>query len=439
MNGVAAPSVAYRTRRKIALRLLPFIFLLYIINFVDRTNVGVAKLRMVDEPWFNDEVFGFGAGVFFIGYLALEIPGALIVERWSARKWIARILISWGLCTVVVGLVRSPIEFYGARFLLGLAEAGFFPGILVYITHWISLADRGRAISVLMLGVPCAMGLGSALSGAILQLDWFGVPGWRWVFILEGLPAVILGFVTIFYLTDHPRDARWLEPEERDWIESELKADKRRKSATAHLTIWQAFRERNVLLLTAILFLAALPNYVFMFWLPTILKAQVADLPDYLAALLSGLPYVAAIFGALAAGHSADRTGERRWHAVIPIVVFAVLFTVSFLPGQPLWLVMLELTLAGAAMFAYSTSYWVLPTLTLTASAAAASIGMINSFGNLSGFVGQSVVGYLHEKGYPFIQIAPFLTLCSLTAAVLICMLRLPPRNKPGMAKSDVD
>src|SRR3954469_3921111 len=161
MNLGTAPSVAYRTRRKIALRLLPFIFLLYIINFLDRTNVGVAKLRMVDEPWFDDEVFGFGSGVFFIGYLALEIPGALIVERWSARRWIARILISWGLCTILVGLVRSPIEFYGTRFLLGLAEAGFFPGILVYITHWFCPADRARAMAVLMLGIPCAQGLGS--------------------------------------------------------------------------------------------------------------------------------------------------------------------------------------------------------------------------------------------------------------------------------------
>jgi ACS family tartrate transporter-like MFS transporter len=300
MNYNQASSVEYRTRRKIAVRLLPFIFLLYIINFLDRTNVGVAKLRMVDEPWFNDWVFGIGSGVFFIGYLALEIPGALLVERWSARRWIARILISWGLCTVLVGLVRDPLEFYGARFLLGLAEAGFFPGILVYLTHWIYPGDRARAMSVLMLGVPCAMGLGAVLAGPILELAWFGVPGWRWLFILEGLPAVVLGFVTLFYLTDHPRDARWLEPEERDWIERELEAEKRRKSATAHLTIWQAFRERNVLLLTAILFLAALPNYAFMFWLPTIVK-DLSGLPDRLVAPLSGLPYVAAVFGAVAA------------------------------------------------------------------------------------------------------------------------------------------
>ena len=420
--------VGYRTRRKIALRLLPFIFLMYVINFVDRTNVGVAKLKMADEPWFTEKVFGFGAGVFFLGYLALEIPGALIVEKWSARRWLARILISWGLCTILVGLVRSPLEFYGARFLLGLAEAGFFPGIIVYMTHWFSPADRARATAVLQLAVPCAQGLGSPLAGALFGLDWFGLAGWRWVFILEGLPAVVLGFVTLLYLTDRPREAGWLEPEERDWIERALEEEKRRKAARAHLTVWQAFREPNVLLLTAILFLASLSNYVFFFWLPTIVK-EASGLSDELVARYAGLPYAAAVVGAVAASYSADRTGERRWHAVVPLVLLAILFTVSALPGQPFWLVMVWLTLAGGAMFAYSVNYWVLPTLTLSASAAAASIGMINSFGNLSGFIGQSNVGILRDEGYTFAQLGPLLSLCSLTAAALICALRLPARS----------
>lgn len=431
MNFETPRSVEYRARRKIALRLLPFIFVLYVINFIDRTNVGVAKLTMikVEQSWFNEEVYGFGAGIFFIGYLALEIPGALIVERWSARRWIARILISWGLCTVLVGFVRNPAEFYTARFLLGLAEAGFFPGIIVYMTHWFSPTERARAMSVLLMGVPVAQGLGSPLAGALLGLNWFGLPGWRWVFILEGLPAIALGFVTLYYLTDHPREASWLEPEERAWIEGALEAEKRHKSATAHLTIWQAFRERNVLLLTAILFLASVPNYFFMFWLPTIVQ-EASGLSERAAAIYAGLPYAAAIVGAVVSGYSADRTRERRWHAVVPLVLFAFVFRESVRPEQPFWLVMVWLSWAAFAMFAYSVNYWVLPTLTLSASAAAASVGLINSFGNLSGFLGNWCGGYLRAQRYTFAEIVPYLFCCSLTAAVLICALRIPARTR---------
>src|SRR5262249_18913947 len=211
-------NVAGTARRKVALRILPFVFVLYIVNYLDRANIAFAKLSMSEELGFSEEVFGTGAGIFFFGYLALEIPGALIVERWSARRWFARILISWGLCTALVGAVQSATQFYGARFLLGLAEAGFFPGIIVYLTHWFAPRDRARAMAGLILAIPIAMGLGSPISGFLLNLHWLQVEGWRWVFILEGVPAVVLGFVTLFYLTDRPREAHWLEPEEREWI-----------------------------------------------------------------------------------------------------------------------------------------------------------------------------------------------------------------------------
>jgi ACS family tartrate transporter-like MFS transporter len=253
------------------------------------------------------------------------------------------------------------------------------------------------------------------------------------VFILEGIPAVVLGFVTLFYLTDRPRDAGWLEPGERDWIERALEEEKQRKASVAHITVWEAFHQRNVLLLAGVLFFASVTSYFFMFWLPTLVK-EASGLSPTLAAVCSGLPYAAALVGAAVAGHSADRTGERRWHTAVPMVLFGLLITAMAVPGQPFWLKMLWMTLAGGALFAYSTNFWVLPTLTLTASAAAASIGMINCIGNLSGFVGPSIIGRLLKSGYSQAQIAPFLSLCSFTAAVLVIALRIPHKAAPDFA-----
>src|SRR6266850_7012879 len=205
-------------RRKVAWRVLPLVFLLYIVAYLDRANVGFAKLAMSDDLKFSDEVFGLGFGIFFIGYLILEIPGALLVERWSARKWFARILISWGFISTLTAFVRTPMEFYIARFLLGVAEAGFFPGIIVYFTHWFTSRDRGRALSGLVMAVPFSLALGAPVSGMLLNVHWLGLAGWKWLFLLEGLPAVVLGVLTLFLLKDRPRDAQWLAPHERDWL-----------------------------------------------------------------------------------------------------------------------------------------------------------------------------------------------------------------------------
>ena len=223
-------------RRKVARRVLPFVFILYFISYLDRANAGFAKLAMAKDLKFSDEVFGLGFGIFFIGYLILEIPGALLVERWSARKWFARILITWGVCSALTALVRTPMQFYLARFLLGVAEAGFFPGIIVYFTHWFAGAERGRALAGLVMAVPFSLAVGAPVSGALLKLDWLGLAGWKWLFILEGLPALVLGFVTFFYLTDRPRDARWLSTNEREWLEARLAEETRAKVAQFKMT-----------------------------------------------------------------------------------------------------------------------------------------------------------------------------------------------------------
>ena len=216
------PGVHQATVRKIALRLLPFLFVLYIVAFLDRVNVSFAALEMTNDLNFSDRVFGLGAGIFFVGYVMFEIPGALLVERWSARKVIARILISWGMVTVLVALVRTPGQFYAARFLLGAAEAGFFPGVLVYLTHWFRYEDRAKAAALFMAAIPVANVIGSPLAGAILNVHWGGWPGWRWLFVLERIPAVVLGIVTIYFLPDWPNEAKWLETEEREWISQQF-------------------------------------------------------------------------------------------------------------------------------------------------------------------------------------------------------------------------
>jgi ACS family tartrate transporter-like MFS transporter len=416
--------LAERTRRKIVRRIVPFVFVLYIISYLDRANVAFAKLNMTADLHFSEAVFGFGAGIFFIGYLVLEIPGALLVERWSARKWISRILISWGLCTVWIGFVKTPGQFYLARFLLGLAEAGFFPGIIVYLTHWFIARDRARAMAGFIVAIPVSLALGAPASALLLKANWFGLAGWRWIFILQGLPAILFGGITLFYLTDHPWQAKWLEPEERDWISEALAEEKRRKKAAGHIGMWQALKHRDVLLLAVALSCANIGSYAYNFWLPTTMRrASGFSIP--VATALASLPYVAGFVAVLWSGRASDRSRERRLHAALPLLAAAVCFTLSALPGQPFALVLpwLCLTSVGTSMF--SPPFWVLPTLALGESAAAASIGLINAIGNLGGFIGPSVVGYLLSSNYSYTTAMVFLACGHLTGGLLLLAVKI--------------
>ena len=249
------PDVAQRATRRIARRLLPFLFVLYVVAFLDRVNVGYAGLEMSRDLHFSDRVFGLGAGIFSIGYFLFEIPGALIVERWSARKWIARILVV-GLVTILMAAVHTPRQFYLARFLLGVAEAGFFPGIVVYLTHWFRYQDRAKAGAIFMAAIPMSSIIGSPLAGWILSHRWSGIASWRWLFVVEGIPAILFGILTLIYLTDWPRQAQWLAVDERAWIDAELQREKAAKSKVRAWTIWQAMSSRQVILLTLVYFFA---------------------------------------------------------------------------------------------------------------------------------------------------------------------------------------
>jgi ACS family tartrate transporter-like MFS transporter len=415
-------------RRKVAWRLLPFVFVLYIVSYLDRANAGFAKLAMAGDLKFSEDVFGLGFAIFFIGYLVLEIPGALLVERWSARKWFARILISWGFCSALTALVRTPGEFYVARFLLGVAEAGFFPGIIVYFTHWFTSRDRGRALAGLVMAVPFSLAMGAPVSAQLLKLDWLGLAGWKWLFLLEGLPAVGLGVATWWYLTDRPRDAKWLTPAERSWLQTRLEEEARAKLAAGEMSIGQALRLRNVWWLALGIFATNTGGYAFGFWLPTALQSLSGDTTS--AALRwSGLVYACGLLSVFVAGRSSDRTGDRKWHCVAGQVFAGVFLALSALPGQTFPTVMMWLCATGLAAYFWPTPFWALPSLTLTSSAAAVSIGFINMCANLAGFLGNYQVGWLRAHGFG--ERALLLLMAGWYAAggVFVACVRVPPRR----------
>ena len=397
----AVNEVAQRARHRIALRLLPYLFILYVIAFLDRMNVGAAALQMPRDLGFNPGVIGFGAGIFFLGYFLLEIPGALIAERWSARLWIARIMISWGIVTVLMAFIRTAHQFYLVRFLVGAAEAGFFPGVIVYLTHWFRYEDRAKAIAVFYAANPLSYVIGSPLAGLLLGLSWLGLRGWRWLFILEGIPAVLFGIITVFYLTDWPHQAKWLPPDERDWITTTLEKEKQAKESVHSYRVWEALRNRDVVLLTLCYFFGLTGSYGIAFWLPTILK-KISGQSDLRVTLLAALPYVAGFVTQQLNGWHSDKTGERRWHAALPVILCGAVLSLAVLAGSRPGLSIALFTLVGACFYGFQPCFWAVPTRFLSKSAAAASIGLINSVGNLGGFVGPFVIGTLAARSHSF-------------------------------------
>jgi ACS family tartrate transporter-like MFS transporter len=415
-------------RRKVAWRVLPLVFLLYIVAYLDRANVGFAKLRMASDLNFSEEVFGLGIGIFFIGYLILEIPGALLVERWSARKWFARILISWGLVSALTAFVQTPIQFYVARFLLGVAEAGFFPGIIVYFTHWFLNRDRARALSGLVMAVPFSLALGAPVSALLLDANWLGLAGWKWLFILEGLPAVILGIIALFCLTDRPRDAKWLTVEEKQYLEGELAREARAKEVAGGGTVWQALRLPNVWLLALGIFATNTGGYALSFWLPTTIK-NLSGGSDKAALFWSGVFYTCGLVGVFVSGQSSDRSGDRKWHCVGSQAATALLLAASALQGQSFPAAMTWLCATGLVAYFWPSPFWALPTLTLTASAAAVSIGFINMLANLAGYLGNHLNGWLHNRLTSESNCLFILAACYFLGAILVSLVKVPRRN----------
>src|SRR5271169_445621 len=415
--------VGQRASRRVAYRLLPFVFLLYIINYIDRVNVSFANLRMSADLGFSDRVFGLGVGMFYLTYVLFEIPGAIIVERWSARKWIARIMISWGIVTILTAFVHTATQFYAARFLLGAAESSFFPGMIVYLTHWFCARDRSRAIACLYAANPAAALVGSPLAGWLLGVHWQSLAGWRWLFILEGFPAVVVGIITFFYMTDRPAHAPWLPQDERDWLVNELQAELQAKKKVRNYTIKEAFCDLRILRLIFAYFLALTGALGTIYWIPTFLK-RLSGVSNQTVTSLLLIPALMGIAGMLINGWHSDRTAERHWHTAIPLVAAGLMFGLLTAFRHEVPLAVACLLLGSGFLYAYYPAFWAIPTMMLSEAAAAATFGLISSIGQLGGLAGNYTIGSLNDRTHSLAASFAFIAVVYLAAGGLILSLR---------------
>lgn len=417
---------------RVSWRLMPFLFLCYVVAYLDRVNVGFAKLQMQADLRFSDTVYGIGAGIFFLGYFLFEVPSNLLLARAGARVWIARIMVGWGLVSSALMLAQGAASFYLLRFLLGVAEAGFFPGIILYLTYWYPARRRARMVALFMSGVAVAGVVGGPLSGSIMGAlagQW-GLKGWQWLFLLEGLPSVLVGVWTLFYLDDGIRSATWLGEADKLALEREIAADGRGK---AGLSLGQVFGSGAVWLLALVYFLFVMGLYGVSFWLPQLVKnSGVKDVFDI--GLLTAVPYVvAAVAMVLVARHS-DRSGERRWHAAGAALAGALGLVAATVYSDNTALALAALSVATAGILSTFPLFWSLPTALLGGAAAAAGIALINSVGNLAGFVSPFLVGAIKDATHSTAW-GIYLLAASLLLGALLVLLALPPQmGKDGTA-----
>ena len=409
---------------KVTRRLLPFLFLLFMVCFLDRVNVGFAALQMNQDLGLSPAVYGLGAGIFFLGYVLCEVPSNLLLARMGARVWIARIMITWGLVASAMMFVRGPLSLYGLRFLLGAAEAGFVPGIIYYLSGWFPAAERARAIARFMAAVPLSGVVGGPLSGALLSLNGhLGLAGWQWLFLLEGLPAVVLGLVVLVYLTERPEEAAWLTLTERVWLSTHLSQEREQCERRHGLSVLQALSNGTVWQL-------GLLGFAFGFsglglWLPQIVRG-LSGLSDFMVGLVSAVPYLAAAAAMVLVGAHSDRSGERLLHIVASATAAAFGFLASAYLHSPV-LAVLGLSLAAAGLSSAQGPFWALPSAFLSGPAAAGGIALINSVANVSNFVDPYVIGLLKGASGNFHSGLLLLALVPLAGAVLALRLRRAP------------
>jgi D-galactonate transporter len=384
-----------QTYAKVTLRLLPFLFLCYVAAYLDRVNVGFAKLQMLNDLQFSETVYGLGAGIFFIGYFFFEVPSNIIMHRVGARTWIARIMVTWAILSASSMYVTSPAMFYVIRFLLGVAEAGFFPGIVLYLTYWYPAQRRSRMNALFMIGIPVAGVIGGPLSGWIMNAfaGVRGLAGWQWLFLLEALPSLILGVITLFYLPNGIGSSKWLTEEQKRLLEENIARD---SGGKADHSLAGVFRNGKVWLMAGIYFCCMMGLYGVSFYLPTLIKAAgVKDALD--VGLLTAIPYGCAVVAMLAIARSADRMRERRWHFAIASALGGLGLLLATIYGANVMLAMAALSLGTAGLLATMPVFWTYPSAILGGAAAAAGIAMINSVGNLAGFVSPSIIGWMKD------------------------------------------
>lgn len=415
-------TVEKRTIAKVSLRLVPFLMLCYFVAYLDRVNVSFAALTMNKDIGISSTVFGTGAGIFFFSYFIFEVPSNLALDRFGARKWIARIMLSWGILSGAMALVQGEYSFYTVRVLLGIAEAGFFPGIIFYLTLWFPAVYRARIIGWFMAAIPLSSVIGYPVSGAILGLNGAaGLAGWQWLFILEAAPALVLSVVVWFYLTDRPADARWLTTEERTWLQARLNAETRQREAAHGLNVVQALLNPKVLALSLVYFGAVATNYGTAFWLPQIVKGF-GGLTNFQVGLVGAIPYVVGTIGMILWSRSSDARMERKGHAAIAFLFAAVGIAGSTLLDDPT-LKMIALSVGALGVFAVLPVFWTLPTAFLSGASAAAGIAAINSIGNLAGFAGPFAIGWLKDMTGGFSAGLLAIAACAVMGLVIVLAL----------------
>jgi len=413
------------TYAKVTRRLVPFLMLCYVVAYLDRVNVGYAKLEMLSDLRFSETVFGLGAGIFFIGYFLFEVPSNIMMHKMGARIWIARIMVSWGIVSACTLLVKTPGTFYGVRFLLGLAEAGFFPGIILYLTYWYPTHRRARMVATFMVAIPLSGILGGPISGFIMQFfaGVHGWPGWKWLFLLEAVPALLVGIATLLYLDSGIRRAKWLTEEEKQLLERNIAEE--RKSKIEHPSVLSVFFDGRVWLMSWIYFSCAMGQYALTFWLPTFVKT--AGIKSVLnIGLITAIPYLATAITMVLLGASADRHRERRWHLAIPMAAGAAALVLSVHASSHTVLSILFLSIAAAGVISSAPLFWSLPTAFLSGAAAAAGIAVINSVGNLAGFASPFMVGWLKDLTHT--DRAGMYLLAVVTAAGAATVLTVPDK-----------
>lgn len=397
-----AVSLEKQTVRKVTRRIIPFVFFLYIISYLDRANIGYAALEMNDALGLTSQVFGLATGIFFIGYFLFEVPSNILMEKFGARVWIARILITWGIISMATGFVQEASHLYIIRFLLGVAEAGFFPGIVLYLTYWFRAKDHAKTIAMLMSAIPVSYIIGAPLSTWIMDnIHWFNVEGWRWMFLIEGAPAVIFGIVTLFYLVDKPEDAKWLTEEEKNWLIAELEKERvkeadGKKGSAKHSGHIEALRDAKVWYFAIIYFVYIAGTLGVSYWMPQIIDGMSASLSNTQIGLIATIPYIVATIAMNWWSARSDRKGERWLHAALPLLVGAITLIGAGVTLQPV-LGMLFITLSLTGMYCYKGPFWALPTTMLNPAQAAVGIAVVNSIGNLGGFIGPYAVGALKD------------------------------------------
>ncbi|MGY4364843.1 ACS family tartrate transporter-like MFS transporter [Bradyrhizobium sp. LB1.3] len=416
-----ASEIQTRVLRKITWRIVPFIMLLYFVAFIDRVNIGFASLTMNKDIGLSPTVYGFGAGIFFWGYFLFEVPSNIILHKVGARIWIARVMVTWGIVSAAMAFVQGPTSFYVLRFLLGVAEAGFFPGIILYLSYWFPARQRAAVTALFMAAAPLSTVLGSPVSGALLEMDgMLGFKGWQWLFVLEAFPAVLLGFVVLAFLTDRPEKAKWLADDERRWLVETMNVESTSKAATSKHSIWRGLADPRVLALALIYFGTSAGLYTLGVWAPQIIKQF--GLSTLQVGFLNALPASAAVVAMVLWARHSDRTGERTWHVVLACLLAAAGLAFAGL-AIGVVTVLVALTLVNIGISSAKPPLWSMPTLFLSGPAAAAGIATINSIGNLGGFVGPAMIGWIKDQTGSFVGGLYFVAGLLVLSAVLTLLL----------------